>query len=328
MVNIIGAKDTRAGEGNAVEVALSEPSLSTSERWRERLDTEKASAGRIEIVGGAPAVVGSVTVKGQALQTILSEGSFNKWRGAQQDLAQSLGCRIATRDENLAYVRNLVERSELGTISPADEKALENYKEGYVRDTSSGVFIAGGAVHIMDPDDGWCADAYPSDGALFVQVSPQSKPPPRTEEMIRECVGGGSPARENGGGRFEVVEGVNAVVGTVTINGRAVETVLPKGSAIDGATEPSTLAQKLGCRLASREENEAYVTSLLERKGNHTLTEGDTHALKMYSGGLIGDALGGVGVADGRMRLYTPHWACYDQHCHGTLFVRTTTESK
>ena len=123
-------------------------------------------------VDGHEAVVGQITVDGQQLDTLLSEGSFNKSREDQIAYARKLGYRMATREEHVAYVKDLLAKEDNNTINEAEKNALKTYRERYVRDTSGGLVVDGRRVR---GDFYWIVDAYPSAGALFVRASAESK---------------------------------------------------------------------------------------------------------------------------------------------------------
>lgn len=59
--------------------------------------TKSPAVGEIKTIDNHQAVVGQITVNGQQLDTLLSEGSFNKSRSDQHEYAAKLDCRMATR---------------------------------------------------------------------------------------------------------------------------------------------------------------------------------------------------------------------------------------
>jgi hypothetical protein len=118
-------------------------------------------------------VVGKITVNGQQLDTILSEGSFNKSRSDQREYAARLRYRMATREENRAYVKDLLAKEGNDTINDAEKNALLTYRERYVRDTEGGLDVDGRRV--CDYGRGWGGLDDPLDGALFVRASAESK---------------------------------------------------------------------------------------------------------------------------------------------------------
>jgi ABC-type enterochelin transport system ATPase subunit len=134
--------------------------------------TTSAAGGRIETVDGHQAVVGQITVNGQQLDTLLSEGSFNKYRSDQHEYAVKLGYRMATREEHGAYVEGLLAKEDNKTINEAEQNALKTYRERYVRDTQGGLDVDGRRVFGFD--DYWDDDGVPDNGALFVRASAES----------------------------------------------------------------------------------------------------------------------------------------------------------
>ena len=74
--------------------------------------TKSPAVSEIKLVDGHQAVVGKITVNGQQLDTLLSEGSFNKSRWGEHKYAAELDCRMATRAENRAYVDSLLAKEK------------------------------------------------------------------------------------------------------------------------------------------------------------------------------------------------------------------------
>jgi Tfp pilus assembly protein FimT len=134
--------------------------------------TKSEAVAELKSVDGHQAVVGKVTVNGQQLDTLLSEGSFNKSRSGQHGYAAQLGFRMATREENRAYVEGLLAKEGNDTINDAEKNALNTYRERYVRDTEGGLDVDGRRVRgHYDWDD----NDLPCFGALFVRASAESK---------------------------------------------------------------------------------------------------------------------------------------------------------
>ena len=133
--------------------------------------TKSPAVGEIKTIDNHQAVVGQITVNGQQLDTLLSEGSFNKLRSDQHKYAEELGYRMATRAENRAYVDSLLAKEEDKSINAAEANALKTYIDRYVRDDQGGLDVAGRRAYGND----WFVDAYPSHGALFVRASAESK---------------------------------------------------------------------------------------------------------------------------------------------------------
>jgi hypothetical protein len=136
--------------------------------------TTSPAVGKFKTIGNHQAVVGQITVNGQQLDTLLSEGSFKKLRSDQLKYAEELGYRMATRAENRAYVDSLLAKEEDKSINAAEANALKTYRERYLRDDQLGLGIVGGRVN----DSGTAyrfGDANPYHGALFVRASAESK---------------------------------------------------------------------------------------------------------------------------------------------------------
>lgn len=136
-----------------------------------------APVSEIQNINGYNAVVGQITVNGQQLDTLLSEGSFNKSRVNQERYAGEFGgarpYRMATREENRAYVAGLLAKEANKTINEAEENALRTYRERFVRDTQGGLDVDGRRVN--DNDNNWNDNDNPNNGALFVRASAESK---------------------------------------------------------------------------------------------------------------------------------------------------------
>jgi len=124
---------------------------------------------RFEIMDNHVAVVGKISVRGTRLDTLLSEGSFNKTRADQIAYAETLGYRLATREEHRAYVESLIAKEKDSSINLAESNALETYRKRFVWDNEGGLAVYGLRVH----DDGgrWLDMASPDFGALFVRAS-------------------------------------------------------------------------------------------------------------------------------------------------------------
>ena len=135
--------------------------------------TTSPAGSEIRSVDGHQAVVGKITVNGQQLDTLLSEGSFNRSRSSQREYAVKLGYRMATREEHVAYVEDLLAKEDNNTINEAEKNALKTYRERYVRDTEGGLVVDGRRVR--DFDAYWHDIDFPNRGALFVRASAESK---------------------------------------------------------------------------------------------------------------------------------------------------------
>jgi hypothetical protein len=135
--------------------------------------TTSPAVGEIKTIDNHQAVVGQITVNGQQLDTLLSEGSFNKIQSDQHKYAEELGYRMATRAENRAYVDSLLAKEEDKSINAAEANALKTYRERYLRDDQGGLDVDGRRVFVSGYV--WHVDANPYDGALFVRASAESK---------------------------------------------------------------------------------------------------------------------------------------------------------
>ena len=135
--------------------------------------TTSQAVSEIKKINGHNAVVGQITVNGQQLDTLLSEGSFNKSRSDQYKYAAKLDCRMATRAENRAYVDSLLAKEEDTSINAAEANALKTYRDRHVRDDQGGLVVDGRRVY--DFDNRWRGHDAPPYGALFVRASAESK---------------------------------------------------------------------------------------------------------------------------------------------------------
>ena len=135
--------------------------------------TTSQAVSEIKKINGHNAVVGQITVNGQQLDTLLSEGSFNKTRSDQHKYAAELDCRMATRAENRAYVDSLLAKEKDKSINEAEANALKTYRDRYVRDDQGGLDVDGRRVHAYV--NFWHVYDGPDDGALFVRASAESK---------------------------------------------------------------------------------------------------------------------------------------------------------
>jgi hypothetical protein len=148
----------------------------------ERVDRElnKKTEGYLTKIDGCRAVVGYIAVDGKRLETLLSEGSFDGPRSGQEQYAKSLGFRIATREENLAYAEGLILKEEAGIINKAEANALKTYRERFVRDIEGSLSVVSHRLNdepnfIEDHPVDWYDGADPEHGALFVRDSPRLK---------------------------------------------------------------------------------------------------------------------------------------------------------
>jgi hypothetical protein len=141
-----------------------------------------APVSEIKTIDDHLAVVGQITFsryhKVQQLDTLLSEGSACRSRESQEQLAATLGgerpYRMATRSENLAYLKDLRAKKRHRTINDAEEKALQTYRNKRVRDTKGSLIYISGEVVRSDwgkYDDGPVRGRL----ALFVRASAEPR---------------------------------------------------------------------------------------------------------------------------------------------------------
>jgi hypothetical protein len=131
--------------------------------------TQSQAVSEIKSIGRRR-VVGQISINGQQLDTLLSDGSFGKSRSDQHEYAAQLGYRMATRGENRAYVEGLLAKEGNGTINDAEEVALQFYRWYTVRDTAGALDVD--VRRVRDYNSGrWLYCAHPDDGALFVRAS-------------------------------------------------------------------------------------------------------------------------------------------------------------
>lgn len=171
--------------GSANKKAESLPLTEISKRFnaavRELRGTDASTSaaqspvrGAYKQVGGHRAVSGKISVNDQELDTLLSEGSFNRKRKEQIAYAESLGYRLATREEHRAYVKSLLEKEVLGTINRAERGALATHRKRYVRDTQGGLAVSD-EIRDDSSNEYWNDIASRHYGALFVRASAKSK---------------------------------------------------------------------------------------------------------------------------------------------------------
>jgi hypothetical protein len=118
---------------------------------------------------GHRAVVDSITVHDRRLDTLLSEGTFDRNRTLQEKYAKLTGYRIARRSENLSYVKSLLAKEEARTINEAEKGALEIYRSRHVRDDLGGLDVSGREVVINL--NCWFSRNLPRCCALLVRSS-------------------------------------------------------------------------------------------------------------------------------------------------------------
>ena len=113
--------------------------------------------------------VGQTSGNGEQVDTLWSQGSFQKTRVSQIAYAKTVGYRLATREEHPACLHSLLAKERDGSIDNAESNALGTYRESFARDTEGGLVVNARRVNanVTDFDD----YAGPSSGALFVRAS-------------------------------------------------------------------------------------------------------------------------------------------------------------
>lgn len=118
------------------------------------------------------------------------------------------------------------------------------------------------------------------------------------------------------------IDGNFAVEGPITVNSQRVLTVLWEGAFHKTADMQKTLAERQGCRFATREENLKYVDGLLEKERLNTIKEAEKFALQKYRESWIRDSSGGLEVQDNKV-VVNDFLQCLDKDSNfGVLFVR------
>ena len=124
------------------------------------------------------------------------------------------------------------------------------------------------------------------------------------------------------------VDGHQAVVGKITVNGQQLDTLLSKGSFDKSRSDQHEYAAKLDCRMATRAENRAYVDSLLAKEEDKSINAAEANALKTYIDRYGRDDQGGLDVDGRRVDDFGCIWHDLDNPSAGALFVRASAESK
>ena len=109
------------------------------------------SGGKKIELKGAKAIEMHVLVKGVGVtRAALSEASFNMDFDTQGSLAQELGGRLATRAENLAVAKALLNKESKGTINDVERGLLGTYRTNAVRDLEGALDIEGRCIEEYD----------------------------------------------------------------------------------------------------------------------------------------------------------------------------------
>lgn len=108
---------------------------------------------RFEQFGKHNAIVGTITVNEERYEAILSDALFGKKINDLIEFADSVGGRLATRDENFFLARILLEQASDGTLNEAGREALAIYQTRQVRDVERSwrVCIRGGRASDFYP---------------------------------------------------------------------------------------------------------------------------------------------------------------------------------
>ena len=114
-------------------------------------------------------VVGAITLQGTHFDTLLSEGTFGKTRAEQMAYAASLGYRLATMEEHLAYVEGLLAKENNGMINEAEKAALATHRERHLRNSEGRIEVC--RRQILTLGTGWDRFNFSGFGALFVRLA-------------------------------------------------------------------------------------------------------------------------------------------------------------
>jgi hypothetical protein len=148
-------------------------------------------------------------------------------------------------------------------------------------------------------------------------------------KTVSPTEGAASATKSEAVAELKSVDGHQAVVGKVTVNGQQLDTLLSRGSFSIRRTRQRLVIAILGYRLATRAENRAYVDSLLAKEKDESINGAEDTALITYECWRVFDSEGAVGVVDGRrVRDYDRHWLDYGDPFTGALYVRASAESK
>jgi hypothetical protein len=166
---------------------------------------------------------------------------------------------------------------------------------------------------------------------VALQALKDSQLTPKQGEQLSELLKSVSPTagtHSAAGGRFERIDGHEAVVGQILVKGRHVETLLCDGALGLRRADQIAYAEKLGYRLATREENVAYAHRLLGKEVAGSINEAESYALATYRRGNVRDTTQSITVSGWGFDDHHYHWYPYDYPYDGALFVRDSPESK
>jgi hypothetical protein len=165
-----------------------------------------SSSGEVKKIDDYQAVDGKITVNGQQIDTLLLHPSFEKKLEEQIAYAEKLGYRLATSEDNKAYLNGLLEKEANDSINEAELEAIKIYRKTFVRDTEVGLNLDGRRVRVAE---GSCLnDSFIHDfGALFVRAHPNIP-----------------------SGNLKEIDGYQAVEGQIRVNSQQLDTLMSEGS--------------------------------------------------------------------------------------------------
>jgi hypothetical protein len=136
--------------------------------------------GRKITLQGSQAIEIHVQVNGRTVRAVLSNASFNKGHDELRSYAKGLGGRLATREENCAVAKYLLEKEKKETLNQAEAKLLHTYRYICVRDSEGGIGVDSPRFSFKDYSYSY-AD-FPWHGALF--VLPRGEAPITQNEQL------------------------------------------------------------------------------------------------------------------------------------------------
>lgn len=129
--------------------------------------------------------------------------------------------------------------------------------------------------------------------------------------------------------KFEVIDGLQVVVGTLVVEGRQLETRFSGWHKGADRTAQANLAQRLGYRFATRSEHLGYVRSLLAKEEDNTINDAESSLLIAYRNELIMDSKGGLLITNGTIKPMGHRFTGFIDKCsYPALFVRAPEGSQ
>ena len=113
----------------------------------------------------------------------------------------------------------------------------------------------------------------------------------------------------------------------VSVQGEIIRAVLSGASFNTSRSNQKVYACRLGGRLATREENRAVVTALLEKEDKGNLNQAEAKLLETYRKNVVRDLQGGLGIYDRRVDGYS-NSDSGESPCYGALVVLPLVESR